>query len=263
MPDQQKYTNKLHGSRVLIIGATSGLGFGTAEACLEHGISKLILSSSSPTRIEATIAKLKTSYPSASASTEILGYPCNLADESTLEQNIQDLFAQVGTIDHIIFTAGDAVMLTPFLEAGFDMIKQGGMVRFFAPLLVARYGYKNLAPGPASSITLTTGASGDKPIPGWTAVSSYLSGLQGMMRGLALDLKPIRVNLVSPGGVDTEMWDVLGDEGKAELVKELARATFTGKVGKVEEVVEAFLYCMKDGNLTGSMISSNAGRLLV
>ncbi|KAL4915649.1 hypothetical protein BDW62DRAFT_219217 [Aspergillus aurantiobrunneus] len=261
MSNQQKYTNKLPGSRILIIGGTSGLGFGTAEAVLEHGASELILSSSSSTRIEAAITKLKSLYPSSSAS--ITGHTCDLSDEATLPANIQALFAKIGTLDHIIFTAGDAPLLTPFLETDFAAIKQAGMVRFFAPLLVAQVGHKHLVPGPKSSITLTTGVSGEKPIPGWTVTSSYLSGLQGMMRGLALDLKPLRVNLVSPGGVDTEMWNVLGREGREGVVGELARATTTGAVGRVEDVVEGYLYCMRDGNLSGAMVCSNGGRLLV
>ncbi|KAJ0416412.1 hypothetical protein BJY00DRAFT_326326 [Aspergillus carlsbadensis] len=261
MSDQLKFTNKLKGSRILIIGGTSGLGFGAAQALLEQNISELILSSSSPTRIEAAIAKLRSFYPSSSAT--ITGYTCNLADEANLPANVENLFSQIGTLDHIIFTAGDAPLLAPFLETPFDKIKAAGMVRFFAPLLVAQYGHKHLAPGPASSITLSSGVSADKPIPDWTVTSAYLAGLQGMTRGLALDLKPIRVNLVSPGGVDTEMWDVLDGEAREGVVAELARQTTTGRVGRVEDIAEAYLYCLRDWNLSGSVISSNGGRMLV
>ncbi|KAL2842405.1 hypothetical protein BJY01DRAFT_236003 [Aspergillus pseudoustus] len=260
MSEELKYTNKLKGARVLIIGGTSGLGFAAAQAVIEQNISELIISSSSATRIEATIAKLRTLYPTSS--TNIIGYPCNLGDEASLPANVENLFSQVGTLDHIIFTAGDAPLLQPFLENSFETIKAAGTIRFFAPLLVAQYGYKHLKPGPASSITLTSGASAEKPIPGWTVTCSYLSGLQGMMRGLALDLKPVRVNLVSPGGVDTEMWDVLQGE-RAGVVAELARQTTTGRVGQAEDVAEAYIYCLRDWNLSGSIISSNAGRMLV
>ena len=65
---------------------------------------------------------------------------------------------------------------------------------------------KALSGGPKSSITFTTGAVSEKPIPNWAMINSYATGLQGMTRGLALDMKPIRVNLVSPGAVDTELW---------------------------------------------------------
>lgn len=261
MPDQVKWTNKLKGARVLVIGGTSGLGFGVAEASVEHGVSKLIISSSSQKRLDDAVSKLKNSY--ISSSTEITAYQCDLADESKLSQNVQDLFSKVGELDHIIFTAGDSPLLTPFVDSDFESIKQAGMVRFFAPLLVGRYGYKNLVASPASSIVLTSGASSEKPIPGWTATSSYLSGLHGMMRGMAFDLKPIRVNLVIPGGVDTEMWNILDQESRGSVIEELERQTTTGRVGTVQNIVEAYLYCMKDHNVTGSTISTNGSRFLV
>ncbi|KAJ5351119.1 hypothetical protein N7452_000093 [Penicillium brevicompactum] len=239
----------------------SGVGFDAAEAAIEYGATKVILSSSSQARIGSAIAKLKNAYYSSRA--EIIGFAANLAEESTLEETVQTLFSKVGVLDHIIFTAGDAPQLTPFVDTDFTTMKQAGMVRFFAPLLVARYGHKNLAPGPASSITLTTGVSGEKPIAGWAVTSSYLSGLHGMMRGLALDLKPTRVNLVSPGGMDTAMWNILDSESKASVLSELGKLTTTGHVGRSQDIAEAYLYCMKDWNLTGTVISSNGGRLLV
>ncbi|CRG89044.1 hypothetical protein PISL3812_06079 [Talaromyces islandicus] len=261
MSNAKKFVNKLHGRRVLIIGGTSGLGFAAAEASVEYGVSQIILSSSQESRVNHAIAKLKASYPHSQ--TEIIGYTCDLANESSLENNIKDLFSKVGTIDHIVFTAGDAPSLEPFVNTDFDTMKQIGMVRFFGPLLVARYGHTHLSPGPASSITLTTGVSGTKPIPGWTTTASYLSGLHGMTRSLALDLKPVRVNLVNPGAVNTEMWDILEPEVREHLIEELRKVTTTGRVGTVEDIAEAYLYCMRDQNLTGSVIHTNGGRLLL
>ena len=55
--------------------------------------------------------------------------------------------------------------------------------------------------------------------------------MHGMTRGLALDLKPIRVNVVSPGPVDTELWNVLG-EGKRAFLDGMAENFPTGHVGK-------------------------------
>lgn len=261
MSNEQKFVNKLHGRRVLIIGGTSGLGFAVAEASVEYGVSKIILSSSQENRVNHAIAKLKKSYPHSP--TEIIGYTCDLANESTLENNVKNLFSKVGTIDHIIFTAGDAPNLEPFVNTDFNTMKQMGMVRFFGPLLVARYGHTHLSPGPTSSITLTTGASGSKPISGWTTTASYLSGLHGMTRSLALDLKPVRVNLVNPGAVDTEMWDVLDSEARENVMEELRKVTTTGRVATAEDIAEAYLYCMRDQNLTGSVIDTNGGRLLL
>lgn len=119
-----------------------------------------------------------------------------------------------------------------------------------------------LKAGPHSSFTITTGGVSQKPIPNWTVVASYAGGLHAMTRNLALDLKPTRVNLVSPGAVDTELWSAIGDQKEA-LLAEMGKRTLTGKVGQVQDVVEAYLYVLKDENNTGSCISTNGGGIIM
>lgn len=259
-----KYTHKLANTSVLIIGGTSGLGFGLAEALLEHGISHLYISSSRQSKVDASIQRLKSSYPSSK--TTITGLACNLGDESTLEENIQTLFSKIDRkLDHIVFTAGEPLAPTPIGDVSLQSMKTRGMVRFFAPFFVAKYGAAHLTPGPASSITLTTGSVSEKPIPNWAVVASYASGLHGMTRALALELKPVRVNLISPGGVDTELWEAsLGSKEKGKYaLANMGSTVALGTVGKVEDVVESFLYVLKDKNVTGTVIRSDGGVFLV
>jgi len=259
MSDQTKYREKLKGDHVLVIGGSSGLGYAAAEAAHEHG-SRITISSSSQKRLDDAISALKKSYPSASS--RVAGYPCNLADETTLENNVQELFKKVGSVDHVIFTAGDSLAQIPLQDATLAKIKQAGMVRFFAPIIVAKEAAKYLSPGPKSSITLTTGAVSERPIPGWAVVGAWAGGLHAMMRGLALDLKPVRVNLISPGTVDTEMWAGLSEETKKAIFADTEGVMTTGKIGKAADVAEAYMYCLRDQNLTGSVISTNGGVLL-
>jgi len=259
-----KYVNKLADTNVLIIGGTSGLGFGLAEALLEHNVSHLYISSSKQPRVEASITRLQTSYPNSK--TKITGLACNLGDENTLEQNIAHLFAQIDRqLDHVIFTAGDPLAAKPLNDVTIDFMKKAGMVRFFAPFFVAKEAIKHIKPTYSSSITLTTGSVSEKPIPDWAVVASYASGLHGMTRALALEVKPVRVNLISPGVVDTELWEnSLGDKEAVKGVLEHSRQKVaTGEVGKVEDVVESFLYVMKDRNVTGSVIRSDGGVFLL
>ncbi|EXJ67145.1 uncharacterized protein A1O5_09792 [Cladophialophora psammophila CBS 110553] len=259
-----KYANKLANTAVLIIGGTSGLGFGLAEALLEHNVAHLYIASSRQQRVDSAISRLRSAYPDSK--TAITGLACNLGDEASLEANIKSLFSQIGrTLDHVVFTAGDPLAAKPLAEIDYVFMKQAGMVRFFAPFFVAKEAVPYLAPGPASSITLTTGSVSEKPLPNWAVVASYASGLYGMTRSLALELKPVRVNLISPGGVDTELWEAsLGDKGKVKAALDGMRAhVATGEVGRVEDVVEAFLYVLKDRNVTGTCIRSDGGVFLM
>jgi NAD(P)-dependent dehydrogenase (short-subunit alcohol dehydrogenase family) len=87
--------------------------------------------------------------------------------------------------------------------------------------------------------------------------------LFALTRNLALDIKPIRVNLISPGAIDTERWDSLPPGQKEAVLASFTTKVTTGQVGQVEDVVEAYLYAMKDQNLTGTVISTNGGQLLL
>lgn len=172
------------------------------------------------------------------------------------------LLEAAGKLDHIIHTAGDALAIKGINDIDIDFVTKAGSVRFFAPLMIAKHAPKYLTGGPRSSITITSGGVAERPQPNWAIVNSYLTGLQGMVRGLALDLKPIRVNLVTPGAVDTELWKMPEEEKKAFL-SSIAAAVPTGKVGQVEDVVESYMYLLKDQNATGSNVSTDSGHLLV
>jgi NAD(P)-dependent dehydrogenase (short-subunit alcohol dehydrogenase family) len=255
MPPQQKY-NKLAGKHVLVIGGSSGLGYSVAEASLESQ-AQVTISSSSASRIEAAVSSLQAAYPGA----KVRGIPCDPSKPS-LEQDIVNLFEQVGRVDHIVYTAGDTLAIIPLQEATLEKIHAAGQIRFFAPLLVAKIGGRYLSPGPEASITLTTGSVAEQPRPNWSIAAAYASGLHGMVRNLAVDLKPVRVNLVSLGAVDTPLWRMPPAE-KEKFFEEVGARVPTGRVGAPEDVAEAYLWLMKDWNVTGTVATSDSGSKLV
>jgi len=251
----QKY-NKLAQKHVLVIGGSSGIGFAVAEASLSAGAS-VTISSSSPARIQAAIISLQASFPGS----HVRGFPCDLS-KPTLEADISTLFEQVGRVDHIVFTAGDPLAAVPLQEATLEKMHAAGQVRFFAPLLVAKIGSKYLGPGPECSIIITSGTVAERPRPNRSFVAGYASGLHGMVRNLAIDLKPIRVNLVQPGAVDTPLWRML-DEQKEKMFEAVRSTVPTGRVAAPEDVAEAYLWLMKDWNVTGTVATSDSGGRLV
>lgn len=98
----------------------------------------------------------------------------------------------------------------------------------------------------------------------WSMVAGFATGLHGLTRNLALDLKPIRVNLVSPGVVETELWDSSFDqEAKKKHLEGIAESLPTGRVAQPADVAEAYLFLMKDPSVTGTVVDSNSGALLI
>ncbi|KAF2437780.1 NAD(P)-binding protein [Karstenula rhodostoma CBS 690.94] len=269
MTDSTKYHSKLANARVLIIGGTSGIGFGSAEITLEHApTSTVLLSSSVQSKIDNAISRLEKSYPSAVG--RVHGKTVDLSNDETMESQISELLQWAtsnGTkqLDHLIFTAGDSVDIRPLAENTLAQVKRSGNVRYFAPLMfataIAKHNFMNIST--QSSFTITSGVSGVRPIPHWAVYCGYLAGLQGLTRSLALDMKPIRVNLITPGPVETEMWDGFPVEQRKVVMDSLERSTATGKVGRVEDLAESYLHCMRDANMTGSWINSDGGTLLL
>jgi NAD(P)-dependent dehydrogenase (short-subunit alcohol dehydrogenase family) len=223
------------------------------------------VSSSNPDRVQQTIDRLLQDYPSAKS--RLSGQACNLGDQATVEDNLKGLFEKVTSdgqkLDHVVYTAGDPLAMMKIEDISMEKMIKAGMVRFFAPLLVGKFAPKHMNPGPKSSITLTTGSVSEKPRPNWSMINSFATGLHGMTRGLALDLKPIRVNLISPGAVDTELWNMMTEQQKKDMFESMSSQLATGKVGTPSDLAESYLFVLKDTNVTGSVISTNGGALIV
>ncbi|KAF4220098.1 hypothetical protein CNMCM5878_002128 [Aspergillus fumigatiaffinis] len=240
----------IKNSTVVIFGGSSGIGYGVADKCLSEG-AIVHISSSNATRITQAVSSLKEKYPAG----QVTGHTCDLSLPD-VEQRLVKLFEEIGSCDHIVYTAGDALAVRPLKDLDLQSIQKAGHIRFDVPLLVAKLALSVLKPGYTSSLILTGGVVGDRPQPNWAVIAGYSAGLYGMVPGLALDMKPLRVNFVSPGPVKTGMFP-------DEVAEMLAKRTTLGKVGSVEEVAEAYVYLMKDTNATGSCVSTNSGSLLM
>ena len=265
MSDQRKYPDKLQGSRVLIIGGSSGIGFCTAEACLEHG-ARVTIASSNTSRVENAVSKLQSLYPSVKSS--IYGQTVDLSKPETLESELKTLFEQTvkemggEKLDHVIFTAGDALATMKLADITMDSILKAGQIRFFAPLLAAKLIPQYVENSHKSSYIITTGSISERPMPDWSVIGSFAGGHHSMVRNLALDMKPIRVNGVSPGVVDTELWK-MPQEKKEQLMEQMSKKMATGTPGRPEWVAESFLGIMRDYNMTGAMIRTDGGGLFM
>ncbi|KAJ5217065.1 NAD(P)-binding protein [Penicillium chermesinum] len=261
-----KYTSKLAGQRVMVLGATSGIGFCVAEAAFENG-AHLVLSSSNQSKLDKTVARLRETYPERTQQT-IVTQVCDLSDVTNLDRNIETLFKAATNngelkLNHIASTAGDGLSIIPIAQATPEAIYTGMTVRFTAQAILAKYIPTYMEVSPNSSFTFTSGARGKRPAAGWSLITAMCGAVEGLMRGLTVDLRPIRVNVVSPGAVHTELFDQFPREALEPMLESFRQATTTGTVGTPADVAESYIYLMKDNFATGSVIDSNGGSVLV
>jgi NAD(P)-dependent dehydrogenase (short-subunit alcohol dehydrogenase family) len=255
--------NKLAGKHVLVIGGSKGIGRGVVEASLEAGACVTLVGSSQKSA-DTAVSDIKTTYTSA----DLVGLGCDLSHEDTVEEDLEALFQKAGSvqaIDHVVFTAADGLTISPLAEISKATICRATHMRLVVPVLVGKTAMRHLAKTPESSLTLTTGSIADGGRPGWSLMAYMGAGTTGLARNMALDLRPIRVNAVEPGLVDTPLWDnaSMTAEQKAKFLREAGVQTLVGRAGRVEDVAEAYLYLMKDGNCTGEVIKTRSGAHLI
>ena len=237
----------LEGKRIVILGGSSGLGLAAARAAAGNGAS-IVIVSSRKARVDAALGMLP-------AGTE--GHAINLSDE----QKVKAFFAQVDRFDHLLFTAGEALQLGPLSESDIAAARQFFDLRFWGAYTAAKYGSGSIRPG--GSIVFTSGTAGARPRSGWSLGASVCAAMEGLTRALAVELAPIRVNIVAPGLVKTPLWANVPEDRREEMYRQAGERLPVGHVGEAEEVAQAYIYLMRQTYITGQVLSVDGGGTLV
>jgi NAD(P)-dependent dehydrogenase (short-subunit alcohol dehydrogenase family) len=237
-------------SRIAIIGGSSGMGLEIARAALREG-AEIIIGGRSQQRLEEAARALE----SARAAT--------IAVDIGDRQQVAHFFQQAGKLDHIVVTAADLVY-GPLAELSEAQLQRAARSKFFGPYFVAQEGAVRL---PAhGSLTFITGIAAKRPMIGGSAAAALNSGLEGLVRALALELAPIRVNAVSPGWVDTPIWDHMPNmtpQAKQARFAAMAERLPAGRTGHTHDIAAAVLLAAGNGFMTGAVIDVDGGHRLV
>ena len=235
----------LQGKKVVIIGGSSGIGLATAKAAAAEG-AQVVIASRSEEKLRKATAEIKGKVESI---------PVNMLEESS----VKALFDRVGALDHLATPGSEAVM-GPFLGLEIGAAKAAFDSKFWGQYLAAKYGAPKLRPG--GSITLFSGAYSQRPGRGATLLCAINSAVEGLGRALAVELSPIRVNVVSPGLVDTPIYSAMPEEKRNAMFNAVAGANLVKRIGKAEDIAETVLYLMRNGYTTGSTLYVEGGIML-
>jgi NAD(P)-dependent dehydrogenase (short-subunit alcohol dehydrogenase family) len=234
---------------VVIIGGSSGIGLAVARRCLADG-RRVVIAGRSAERLDAARAQL-------GKPEQLEAFPADIGAKADLEA----LFTDAGAVAHVVVTAADL----PY--GRLDSLTEDSMLRavrskVLGPLLTAQAAAPRMTEG--GSMTYTSGIAARRPAPGGSLTATVNGALESMVRALALELAPVRVNAVSPGWVDTPVWDHIAppDVKKSRLADMAAR--LPGKRnGRPEDVANAVMFLMNDDFITGTVLHAEGGQLLV
>lgn len=170
----------LQDQRVVLLGGTSGIGLATARLATAHGAT-VIVASSNPESVRRALGVLP-----ASAS----GTVCDLTDPAA----VGAFFDRLDPFDHLVYTAGEALSLLEIRSLDLARARQAFELRYFGALNAVHAA----TPKIRRSVVLTSGTAADRPGAGWSVAASICGATDALVRALAVELAPLRVNAVKP-----------------------------------------------------------------
>ena len=237
----------LNEKGVVVLGGASGIGLGTALAAVARG-AVVTVTSRSGDRVARAVRQI-----GGRARGEVV----NLENE----EETRALCKRVGAFDHLVYTAGDELLLSPVAQVDLAAARRSFEVRVFGALGAIKHAAGRIKRD--GSIVLTHGTAGARPSAGWAVGAAVCGAMDALTRALAVELAPVRVNAVSPGFVRTPLWNPIPEAEREALFREAGGKLLTKRVGEAAEIAEAYCYLMENKFTTGQTLVVDGGGVLV
>jgi NAD(P)-dependent dehydrogenase (short-subunit alcohol dehydrogenase family) len=226
--------------KYIIVGGTSGIGLATARKAIAAG-NDVTVAGRDPSRFPAaqefgaTAVRLDAGDP----------------------QDCQRFFADHRPFDHLVLCPSGASGAGAFRELSLEDLRKGFDGKFWTQLTCAKAALESL--DRAGSITFVSAISSRAMKPGTAGLAAINAALEAMVPILASELRPIRVNAVAPGVIDTPWWSRVPDEARKQLFEQLANQVAVGRVGTADDVASAILLMTANTFITGTVLDCDGG----
>ena len=234
--------SNLENKRIVIIGGSSGIGFAIAKLAINEK-SQVIISS----RSKENLLNAK----------KLLN---NAVEIKTIdmrnEEELKKFFREIGKFDHLQISASE-VKTGPFLEIPTETAQASFESKFWGPYMAVKHAIPYL--NEEGSVTLFSGAMGQRPVHGTVISASISCAVEGLSRALSVELAPIRVNCISPGLTQTELYNKWDEEKTNHFFADRCKKLIIKRPAKPEEIAESAIHLMKNSYTTGSVLYIDGG----
>ncbi|WAC11516.1 SDR family oxidoreductase [Dyadobacter pollutisoli] len=243
----EQKSEPLQNKKIVIIGGSAGIGFAVAQAVAAKQAHVVIVSSN-----QERVNKALETLPENSA-----GYAVDVTNET----QIQQLFETIGPFDHLVYTAGENLMLGNVSDTDVAGARKFWDIRYWGAFAAVKHASTTINPG--GSMVLTSGIASNRPNAGWALGASICAAMEGFTRAMAMELAPVRVNIVSPGVVTTDLWSNMPVSERDGFYASVAGSLPVKHVGQAEEIARAYVYLMEQTFGTGQTVVVDGGGVLV
>ncbi len=209
----------MSSQHAVIIGGTSGIGLAAARRLLALGLTVTIAGRDK--------ARLATAAKAADGAR-------SLALDARDPAALREAFAAMETVDHLVLALGSNRGFGPINALSAEDVRAPFEDKVLPAIACVQAALPVLAP--AASITFVSAVSAQAAMPGTAALGAANAAIEALVPILAAELKPRRVNAVSPGVIDTPWWDFLPAEQKAAGFADFAAKTPVGRIGTADDV---------------------------
>lgn len=227
-----------------IIGGTSGIGFALAQKLVARG-ERVLIGGRNEQKLGQAVERL-----GHLASGRVV----DITDRASLRTFFDGIEALSG-----LFTPAASYATGDFRDG--DSATSEGLfqAKFWAQYWAVYEALPHL--GDTASVVLMSGAASARPI-GAPAYAACNAALEGLARGLAVELRPIRVNCLSPGTTDSELWRNREAAQREAAYDYWNSVTLVQRPGTVDEQADAALFLLENKNMTGSTLYCDGGYTL-
>lgn len=234
----------IENQRVVVIGGSSGIGLAIAKAAVADG-AKVVIASRSAEKLRQASLEIGSAVESR---------PLDLTQEET----VMSFFQELGTIDHLV-VSGSSVKTGSLKQLAVADARSSFDSKFWGPYLATKHAQINAN----GSIVLFSGILSRRPTYGLAGLAAINAAVEALGRALALELAPVRVNVISPGLVDTPAYSGMPDEQRQAFYESVKKSLPVQRIGVPENIAAAVLYLMGNPYVTGTVLDVDGGALLV